>query len=191
MVKQVSDGPFGSNLKTADYVEDGIRVIRLENIKNLFFDNSKKTFITKEKYETLKKYSVYPDNVVFSSFIAENTSVASVPQSVKLSVNKADCFRIKCGERIHHKYVTYYLSTRSTYNQLINLVHGATRPRINTTQLKEVLYPLCSQEEQTQIVQEIESRLSVCDKLAETISQNLEKAESLCQSILKKAFGGR
>jgi type I restriction enzyme S subunit len=28
----VFDGPFGSNLKTSDYVDDGVRVIRLENI---------------------------------------------------------------------------------------------------------------------------------------------------------------
>jgi type I restriction enzyme S subunit len=27
-----TDGPFGSNLKTADYVSKGIRVIRLQNV---------------------------------------------------------------------------------------------------------------------------------------------------------------
>lgn len=45
-------------------------------------------------------------------------------------------------------------------------------------------------EQQTQIVQEIESRLSVADKMEETIHQSLLHAESLRQSILKKAFEG-
>jgi type I restriction enzyme S subunit len=45
--------------------------------------------------------------------------------------------------------------------------------------------------EQTQIVQEIETRLSVCDKLNEAIEQSLEKAQALRQSILKKAFEGK
>ena len=45
--------------------------------------------------------------------------------------------------------------------------------------------------EQNQIVQEIESRLSVCDKLEETIAASLLQAESLRQSILKKAFEGK
>ena len=45
--------------------------------------------------------------------------------------------------------------------------------------------------EQHQIVQEIESRLSVCDKVEESIIKSLEKAEALRQSILKKAFEGR
>ncbi len=49
-----------------------------------------------------------------------------------------------------------------------------------------------SLEEQQQIVQEIESRLSVCDKIEETIIiiNSLKQAEALRQSILKKAFEG-
>ncbi len=39
--------------------------------------------------------------------------------------------------------------------------------------------------------EEIESRLSVCDKLKETIQSSLKQAESLRQSILKKAFEGK
>ncbi len=70
-------------------------------------------------------------------------------------------------------------------------MHGATRPRINTTQLKSINIPICCLEEQHQIVQEIESRLSVCDKLAESINESLQKAEALRQSILKKAFAGQ
>jgi type I restriction enzyme S subunit len=45
-------------------------------------------------------------------------------------------------------------------------------------------------EEQHQIVQEIESRLSVADKMEESIAQSLQQAEALRQSILKKAFSG-
>jgi type I restriction enzyme S subunit len=45
--------------------------------------------------------------------------------------------------------------------------------------------------EQEQIFEEIETRLSVADKLEETISQSLQQAEALRQSILKKAFAGK
>jgi len=44
--------------------------------------------------------------------------------------------------------------------------------------------------EQNEIVSEIESRLSVCDQLEQTIEDSLKKAEALRQSILKKAFNG-
>ena len=55
----------------------------------------------------------------------------------------------------------------------------------------KITLPICSQSEQHQVVAEIESRLSVCDKLEESIAQSLLQAEALRQSILKKAFEGK
>ena len=45
--------------------------------------------------------------------------------------------------------------------------------------------------EQRNIVQAIESRLSIADKMEESITQSLQQAEALRQSILKKAFEGK
>tara|TARA_R110002073_G_scaffold72537_1_gene177051 strand:- start:8094 stop:9416 length:1323 start_codon:yes stop_codon:yes gene_type:complete len=57
------------------------------------------------------------------------------------------------------------------------------------------LFPLklktISLNKQNQIVREIESRLSVCDKVEESIKESLQKAQALRQSILKKAFEGK
>ena len=44
---------------------------------------------------------------------------------------------------------------------------------------------------QPEIINEIESRLSVCDKVEESIKESLVKAQALRQSILKKAFEGK
>jgi len=60
--------------------------------------------------------------------------------------------------------------------------------KISQSEIKNFVVPLPSLEEQTQIVQEIESRVSVCDKLTETIDTSLKQAEALRQSILKKFF---
>jgi type I restriction enzyme S subunit len=50
--------------------------------------------------------------------------------------------------------------------------------------------PFCSIQEQQQLILEIESRLSVCDKVEESINESLQKAIALRQSVLKKAFDG-
>lgn len=68
---------------------------------------------------------------------------------------------------------------------------ATAQKNINVEFLDKLLIPFCPIEEQTQIVQEIETRLSVCDKLNESIDQSLEKAQALRQSILKKAFEGK
>jgi len=191
VVRKIFDGPFGSNLKTQDYVEKGVRVIRLENIGVLDFINEKKSYISKEKYNLIKKHKVFSGDIIFSSFISEEIRVIILPSYIKKAINKADCFCIRVAKSsLCNKYLAFYLSTKSTYNHLIHQVHGATRPRINTTQLRNCCIPLCSNHEQQQIVREIESRLSVCDKLEQTIEDSLKKAEALRQSILKKAFAG-
>jgi len=192
VVDKISDGPFGSNLKSVDYVDNGIRVIRLENIGELEFRDEYRTFITYEKYETIKNHTVSKGDIIFSSFISENIRTVILPDYIDKAVNKADCFLVRTSEhRINRKYLVYYFSTRAVYNQLVEEIHGATRPRINTTQLKATLIPIPSIKEQHDIVQAIEGRLSVADKMEESITQSLQQAEALRQSILKKAFEGR
>lgn len=192
LVIKISDGPFGSNLKTADYTNEGVRVIRLENIGFNQFRDEYKTFVSYEKYESIKRHTVGNGDIIFSSFISEMVRAVILPKHIDKAINKADCFLVRVNELlISRKYLTFYFLTKDFYNQLVDQVHGATRPRINTTQLKSSIIPLCELIEQDFIVQEIESRLSVADKLAETIQTNLLKSESLRQSILKQAFEGK
>lgn len=84
----------------------------------------------------------------------------------------------------------YYFWLSKT-KELRNINMGAAQPNLNTDIIKNYLVPYCSFEEQQQIVEELESKLTVCDKIEETISQSLQQAETLKQSILKKAFEGR
>ena len=54
-----------------------------------------------------------------------------------------------------------------------------------------IIFPLPSLIEQEQIVCEIENCLFIIEQLEKEIKQNLQKAEALRQSILKKAFSGQ
>lgn len=46
-------------------------------------------------------------------------------------------------------------------------------------------------EEQATIISEIESRMSTCDSIEQTVDTALTQAESMRQSILKEAFEGK
>ncbi len=189
---KIFDGPFGSNLKSIDYIEEGVRVIRLENIGVLEFRDEYKTFISSEKYLAIQRHTVGSGDIIFSSFIIGEIRVVVLPKYIEKAINKADCFCVRVSPKtIDRNYLTYFLSTKEVYNQLVKEVHGATRPRINTKQLKSCSVPICNLDEQHTIVQAIESRLSVADKMEESIKQTLQQAEALRQSILKKAFEGR
>lgn len=88
-----------------------------------------------------------------------------------------------------NSYLYYFWLSKT--EELRNINMGAAQPNLNTNILKNYLVPYCSFEEQQIITSEIETRFSVADKLEQTIDENLEKANSLRQSILKRAFEGR
>ena len=92
------------------------------------------------------------------------------------------------NEILFNKYLNYFFI--SFKQKLEELAPATAQKNINVDILEKVNIPLAPFEEQHQIVQEIESRLSVADKMEESIAQSLQQAEALRQSILKKAFSG-
>ncbi len=188
----ISDGPFGSNLKSSDYTENGVRVIRLENIGYGEFLEEKRSFISEEKYEMIKKHSVYPGAIVVSSFVTDAVRSCLVPESIPLAINKADCFAVVLhSDEADKNFADYYIQSPQVFYQIEDLVHGVGRPRINTTQLKELHFPVCSPAEQAEIVRILDDRLEAADALEAEIDAALNRADALRQSILKKAFSGR
>lgn len=189
--ERIFDGPFGSNLRTADYTNTGIRVVRLENLKDGWFDDSKQSYVTKEKYNTISGHTVYPTDLIMSTFIAGSIKVCQLPKYVEFAINKADCVGIRLKSGFLQKYVMYYLMTKTAYSSLVHEVHGATRPRVNTKQIKGLRIPVCDLSMQNQIVATIEAQLSVCDSIEKSIDAAMQQAEAMRQSILKQAFEGR
>lgn len=109
---------------------------------------------------------------------------------IETSTNQAIAGIIQEGlEEKTRPYLKQFLI--KNYQDIRRKSSGGVQPNLNSDIVKNTLVPLCSLEEQNQIVQEIESRLSVCDKIEETIETSLVKSEALRQSILKKAFEGK
>ena len=99
----------------------------------------------------------------------------------------------RCSEQIMNRYLHRFIVQDKFRNQAQNAMTGAVGLRRVPKQfIENYLIPIPpTLSEQQRIVSEIETRLSVCDKLEESIIQSLEQAKALRQSILKKAFEGK
>lgn len=100
---------------------------------------------------------------------------------------------IRCIGEILNTYIFHYVVQSRFRKEAENQMTGAVGlRRVPKKFLEDYLIPLPpTLAEQHAIVREIESRLSVCDKVEQSIAEALEKAEALRQSILKKAFEGK
>jgi type I restriction enzyme S subunit len=99
--------------------------------------------------------------------------------------------RVRVKDTLSVFYLYYFMVYAGKGGFLESLFTGTTIKHLTGIQLKNIQIPIPPIREQYKIVQKIESRLSVADKLEETIAQSLQQAESLRQSILKQAFEGK
>ena len=98
---------------------------------------------------------------------------------------------IRFNEHYSPKFFLYYSWTDTFKDQFFaNETGNVGQGNVGMKAVTETLIPFPVIKEQHRIVQEIESRLSVADKMEQNIQESLQKAEALRQSILKKAFCG-
>jgi type I restriction enzyme S subunit len=187
----IFDGPFGSNLKTADYTDNGVRVVRLENVGFLQFFHQKETYISQEKYKILSKHTVGAGDIIFASFIDEEVRACVLPKLKTKAIAKADCFCVRPRQDIVDRhYLTLQFVSRESYERLSENIHGATRPRINTTHLRNLEVRICPLAEQQEIVRRVEALFKLADSIEKRVAVATARAEKLTQAILAKAFRG-
>lgn len=103
---------------------------------------------------------------------------------------------IKCRPKVqsttHSKYLAYYMSQGDARNYLRSKVKTTSGQNgIAGADIKKTVVYLPDIDIQAQIVEEIETKLSVCDSIEKTVDTALKQAEAMRQSILKQAFEGR
>jgi type I restriction enzyme S subunit len=190
MPDSIVDGPFGSSINVEeDYVEKGVPVIRINNILQFWFEKNKLKFIREGRFAELKRHNVLPGDVLFGKVgTIGNSCIYPIGEPEAMLSTTGSC-RIRVDEKIiTNKYLCYYLNSRK--NNFNEIASAAVQAFLNMETINNFPIPICSIEEQNRIIQEIESRLSVADKMEESITQSLQQAEALRQSILKKAFEG-
>ncbi len=185
----------GLSKRSGENGED-FNVLRLADIKNniIVIDNPRKIKMTDSE---ILKYKLNEDDLIC---IRVNGSKDLVGKIIFItnsdSKNKwAFCdhfIRFTVKDNFNSKFIYHYFQTIEVRKFIHdNMVTSAGQNTVSQVTIKNVLVPYCNIEEQHFIVQEIESRLSVADKMEESIMQSLQQAEALRQSILKKAFSGQ
>lgn len=104
-------------------------------------------------------------------------------------LGKSACY-FNVLDNVDKHYIRYIFTSQRFTNYSTKVATGSTIKNVSLRSMRDFLVPVPKLEEQHRIVQEIETRLSVADKMEESIIESLLKAEALRQSILKKAFGG-
>jgi type I restriction enzyme, S subunit len=135
--------------------------------------------------------TVYPKHTLLLAMYGEGKTRGKCSELlIEATTNQAIAAIYFAKHDIRVKPLLKYFLLKN-YSDIRRLSSGGVQPNLNLGIVKRTVLPFPPIEEQIRIVQEIESRFSVADKLEETITNSLQQAEALRQSILKKAFQGK
>ncbi|RPD51084.1 restriction endonuclease subunit S [Paracnuella aquatica] len=177
-------------LVPGDHVENGVTLVRVGDIDdNGRIDQSKLKKISPQIASKFKRTFLQGGEVLIS-LVGAIGRTAVVPVSLAGANTARAVGVIPISKDVSAKFVEAMLRSPDKIREHNNSSHEVARKTLNLEDVIKSNIPLPPIEEQQQIVQEIESRLSVCDKIEETITDSLKQAEALRQSILKKAFEG-
>ncbi len=187
----LTDGPFGSNLKSSHYTDAGPRVIRLQNIGDGVFVDER-AHISKEHFSSLMKHEARAGDLVVAMLGEKLPRACLVPESLGQAIVKADCVRLRVDvSQVSPKYVMYGLNSPGLRAQAQELIHGVGRPRLGLKLFKSLQLPTPSLDEQEAIVSALDSYFSRLDDAVanlERVQRNLKRYRA---SVLKAAVEGR
>ena len=183
---------------TSEFLFEGSGEIPFLKVYNLNFDgtlNFKKnpTFIPNIVHNKDLKRSICLPGDVLTNIVGPPLGKVSVVtnQYPEWNINQA-IVMFRPNENVISKYISYFLQNFVTIHWL-EATSKATAGQwnIKVSTCRVIPFPYCPRKEQEKIVKEIESRLSVCDKIEEIIETSLRQSQALRLSIIKKGFEGK
>lgn len=192
---EISKAISGYAFKSKLYDNSGrYRVVKIGNVKPFHFDFSRDNTRTNEFDEKIiEKYLLKQGDCIITLTGSRGKRdygfVAMINDENDYMLNQrvaALRFDISVA---YPKFFMYYLSSIDYRNKFFSYETGNVgqgNVGIKALIEPEVIVP--SLQEQKRIVKRIESQLSVCDCIEQTVNQSLQQAEALRQSILKQAF---
>jgi len=174
---EIKTGPFGTQLKASEYVEEGTPVLNVRNLGFSTVNTEKLEMVGDETLERLSAHKLHTGDIVFGR-------KGAVERHAYISKNEdgwmqgSDCIRLRVKtESINARYLSYYFLTPQHRAFMISMCsHGTTMASLNQKIIEMISVPLPERKIQDQIV-------AVLKALDEKAKNNREINDNLQQQM--------
>ena len=150
------------------YLEEGVPLIRVKDIKGGFLDYSTMVYISEEDHEKEKKTELNVGDIVFSK-VGTVGEVAIIDKKSNFSQNVLG-IKIKKKE-INPKYLLCFLLSPAGNYQIKRAEMISVQPKLELTDIRELLVPVASSEFQNTVASIVDASKEKRDKSSETYSE--------------------
>lgn len=176
---------------TPKWSTDGYICLRTTNFKRGRLDLTEKHYVSKEIFDIRNTRLVpLPGDVLYSREGAILGIACIIPNDTYVCLGQR-MMLLRTGPELFNRFLMHYLNSPTVTNYVASITGGSASPHVNVGDIKAFLIPCPDYRVQKKIVMDIDSKLSVCDSIEQTVDAALQQAVAMRQSILKLAFEGR
>lgn len=177
-------GPFGTQLSKDEYQDEGVAVWEIPQI-NSYFTTQPTHFLTVEKAEQLKAYSIISGDIAMSRK-GNVGRCALFPDNFDCGIIHSDVLRIRVDkQRVNPCFMMYQLHFSGAVQRQIEVVSsGAIMAGVNVTKLKDIEIYLPDFNLQKQF----SCFAGKIDKMKCNIRNSLETLETLKKALMQEYF---
>ena len=189
---QYKKGPFGSSITKAMFIPDSLTAIKIYEQKNAICKDASlgNYFISKDKYETLKGFEVFPNDIIVSCAGTIGESYV-LPSNMRKGIINQALMKITLFDlRLLDFYLMYFDFKLKESAQEHG--HGIALKNIPPFDvLKQYLIPIPPIEEQKKIIKSINSLLEMVDLIDSNSNEVAELINFTKSKILDLAIRGK
>ena len=187
----IRTGPFGSHLKSEDMIDKGIRVYNQRTVYDEDFVSGK-IFVSFEKFETLKSFTVLNGDILISSrgTIGKMTIVAD---GSEVGVLHPCLIRLRANDEVVlKKYLWWYMNHSSLFIESVKLESNSTTiDVIYSNILSEIKFPLPKIKEQQKIIEFLDKKITKIDTLIMRENQRVHILKEYKLSLISSVVTGK
>ena len=187
----LTDGPFGSKLKSEHYTDSGVRVVRLGNLGAGDFKDEARSFVSAEHAADLQRHRLFDGDLLIAALAEPVGRCCVVPRSVLPAIVKADCIRFQPRPDLNRRFIMHWLNSPDAKKHAERHSHGVGRLRINMGAIRQIPVPVPSRFVQDTTVAAIETHFSRLDAAVAALTRAKANVKRARASVLKAAVEGR
>lgn len=197
MKSQVSnafvDGPFGSNLKSEHFLENGdVYVIESNFATTGLLDTSKLKKISNNHYETIKRSSAKGGDIIIAKIGARYGSSSILPEVDKKAVVSGNSLKLTVNENLLNvEYANELLRVLKQNDAMDDGVNVTAQPALSLGGLNNLPFLKLPIEEQKKIVGYIKSAKNKYDELIFNADRFIDLAKERRTALISAAVTGK
>lgn len=185
LASDMTDGPFGSDLKMVHYTDKReARIVQLSNVGEDGWLDENVKYTTFSHAHEIGRCIIESGNIIVAKMMPAGRAILC-PNHEPMFVQGSDVVKIVPNDRINSTFFVYMTKQNDYLKQIEKNTQGSTRARTSISKLKEITLTIPETKETQNKLAQI---LVTCDTVIQNTQKTIDKYKAIKQGMMQDLF---